>query len=81
MAGGEQHSRHGQHALHALLSQAIQPIAQDRTSKFQVAVLHGHARQQRPQTLRQLRELSHRLAVAAAMAADHHADRSALHGP
>ena len=79
VAGGEQHAGHRQHPLHPLLPQALEPIAQDRPREFQVAVFHRQLRQAAAQPLRQLGEFPHRLAVAAAVAADQHPHRSALH--
>ena len=79
MAGGKQHSGHRQYPLHALRLQALEAIAQNRPRELQIAVFHGHPGQLGPQSLRQLSELTHRLTVAAAMAADQHPDRATLH--
>ena len=80
MAGREQHPRHRQHPFHPLRPQLVEPVAQNRPGKLQVAVLHRHMGQQQAQTLCQLGEFRHGLPIAAAMAADHHADRTTLRG-
>ena len=79
MTRGEQHPGYRQHPPHPLGPQALQAVAQDRSRELQVAVFDRHLGQQPPQPLSQLGELGHGLAVAAAMAADHHPDRTALH--
>ena len=80
MAGCKQHAGHRQHPLHALGPQALQAITQDRPRELQIAVFHRHTRQLCPQALSQLGKLTHRLPVAAAMAADQHPDRATFNG-
>ncbi len=74
MAGSEQHRRHRQHLAHPLSPQGLQPIAQDRSGEFEIAVFNGHRRQMLPQLLGQGSEFSDRQAIAAAVAADQHTD-------
>ena len=74
VARGKQHRRYRQHVPHALGLQALEPVAQDRPGKFEVAVLDRHRGQPRPHLLGQLGKFGDRQPVAAAVAADHHAD-------
>ena len=78
VAGGKQHGGHGQHPLHALGPQAVEPLAQDRPGKFQVAVGHGHLWHQLAQGFRQLGKFGHSQAITAAMAADQHPQGACL---
>ena len=78
VASGKQHGRHGQHPLHPLGPQAVEPLAQDRPGKFQVAVGHGHLGHQLAQGFSQLGKFGHGQAIAAAMAADQHAEGAAF---
>ena len=76
VASGKQHRRHRQHMADTPLPQGLEPIAQDRPGKFQIAVFHGHLRHQGLELLGQLGKFSHRQPVATAMAADQNADRT-----
>ena len=75
MPGGEQHCRDGQHMAYSALAQGLKSLAQDRPGEFQIAGFHRHRGKPPAQLLHQLREFLHRQPVAAAMAADQHADR------
>ena len=74
MAGSEQHRRHGQDMADALAAQGFKSIAQDRSSEFQVAVLHRHRRQMLLQLLGEGSKFADSEAIAAAMAANEHTD-------
>ena len=72
----EQHRRDRQHMAHPALSQGIETIAQNRSGKLQVAVVHGHPAHAVLQLSGQGGEFLHRQPVAAAVAADQHPDRT-----
>ena len=76
VAGREQHRRDRQHVAHTPATQGIEAVAQDRSGELQVAEFHRHRRQALLELVGQGGELLHRQTVAAAVAADQHADRA-----
>ena len=72
----KQHGRNGQHMAHTAAAQRLQAIAQDRPGKFQIAKFHWHRLKGLLELAGQGGKLFHRQAIAAAVAADQHTDRS-----
>ena len=74
----EEHGRNGQNLCDTSLAQGIQPIAQDRPGKFQVAVFNRHRPELGSQGIDHLGEFLHCQPVATAMAADQNAESFGL---
>ena len=58
MARSKQHPRDGQHMLHTLITQLVQPIANHRCRKLQIAVFNWPLREFVAELRGNLRELA-----------------------
>src|SRR5262249_10445165 len=74
MTRGEEHAGHRQNPVHAPGLQAVEPVADDRLREFEKAVIRRILRQALADARGPRLEFLDRLRIAAAMAADHHAD-------